>query len=324
MRRVVWSVLTGLGVFFIVLAAMSRLYVPGQAVKFPLNEYGINTLVATNAGWFSPKSVSELKPVTLVVTSTVKGNLAAADSLGSSNIAVWQSFAAIEDTTDHQQVDIPAAADELAFNRRTGVIVPWRGNEVDGKAVPTASGQAYAWPLGAKKQNYQVYNTTLLKPITFRYKTTATTDGIPTYEYVATIPSTQVGTQSLPGSLVGMSAPEVTLPEFYSATETFYVDPVTGAPLSVIEDTNTVLKDSAGTTRLVLLSGDFTSSAASVASTIKSDNHYRDEISLATTIVPIVALLLGIILVVVGLVLSRMRPEDEEYEDEDEPVSSPV
>jgi Porin PorA len=320
MRRVVWSVLTGLGAFFIVLAIMSWLYVPGQAVKFPLNEYSLNTLVANNASWFSPKSVSELSDVTLQITSTVKGDVTSANSLGSSKIAVWQSFAVVEDTTDHQQVSIPAAADEFAFNRRTGVLVPWSGNVVDGKHVQV-SGQGFVWPLGAKKQSYPVYDTTLGKPVTFKYVSTATTQGIPTYKYVAVIPPTQVGTQSLPGSLVGEKAPTVTLPEMFSTTETYYVDPVTGAPLQIERNTSEVLADAAGATKLVLLKADFKTSAASVAATIKSDNHYRNLINLATFIVPIVAGLVGIILLVIGLVLSRMSPEDE-YEDEDEPVGA--
>jgi hypothetical protein len=324
MRRVVWSVLTGLGVFFIVLAIMSRFYLPGQVVKFPLNEYTVNTLQANGAGWFSPENVSELSPVTLRITNTVKGNVAAADSLGSSKYAVWQSFAAIEDITDHQRVDIPAAPDQLAFNRRTGVLVPWSGNSADGQHLSTVSGQGYVWPLGAKKQSYPVFDTTLKKPVTFRFAGTGTTDGVATYEYIATIPSTQTGTQSLPGSLVGDSAAEVTLPEFYSSTEYYWVDPVTGAPLMVQRNVQEVLKDSSGATKLVLLSADFKTTSASEAASVKSDNKYRNEINLVTTTVPIIALILGIILLVVGLVLSRMRPEDEQYEDEDEPVSSPV
>ncbi len=323
MRRVVWSVLTGLGVFFIVLAILSKFYVPGQAVKFPLNEYGVNTLVANNAEWFSPKNVSELQGVTLQVTSTVKGNVSQADQLGSSKTAVWQSFAATEDVTDHQQVSIPAAADVFAFDRETGVLVPWSGNSVDGKHV-SVSGQGFVWPLGAKKQDYQVFDTTLLKPVTFKYEGTATTSGIATYKYVANIPSQQVGTQTLPGSLVGLSAATVTLPEFYSSQETYFVDPITGAPLSVVRNTHEVLQDNTGTTRLVLISADFKTTPDSVASAVKSDNKYRTEIILATAIVPVIALVLGLILLVIGLVLSRMRPEDEEYEEEDEPISSPV
>jgi hypothetical protein len=319
MRRVVWSVLTGLGAFFIVLAIMSWLYVPGQAVKFPLNEYSVNTLIAKGASWFSPKSVSELSDVNLQITSTVKGDVTAANSLGSSKIAVWQSFAAVEDTTDHQQVSIPAAADEFAFDRRTGVLIPWSGNVVDGKHVQV-SGQGYVWPLGAKKQSYPVYDTTLGKPVTFKFVSTATTQGIPTYKYVAVIPPTQVGTQALPGELVGEKAPTVTLPEMFSTTETYYVDPVTGAPLQVERKTQEVLADASGATKLVLLNADFKSSPASIAKTVKSDNHYRNLINLATFIVPVVAGLIGIILLVIGLVLSRMSPEDEEYEEEDEPV----
>ncbi|HET9895261.1 MAG TPA: DUF3068 domain-containing protein [Streptosporangiaceae bacterium] len=323
MRRVVWSVLTGLGVFFIVLAILSKFYVPGQAVKFPLNEYSVSTLQASNAEWFSPKSVSELQGVTLQVTSTVKGDVSQADQLGSSKIAVWQSFAAIEDITDHQQVSVPAAGDVFAFDRKTGVLVPWSGNSVDGKHV-SVSGQGFVWPLGAKKQSYQVFDTTLLKPVTFAFKGTATTNGTPTYEYMANIPSQQVGTQTLPGALVNLSAATVTLPEFYSAQETYFVDPITGAPLSVERKTQDVLKDSSGATRLVLLNATFKSTADSIAAGVKSDNKYRNEIILATSIVPVVAGVLGIILLVIGLVLSRTRPEDEEYEEEDEPVSSSV
>ena len=324
MRRVVWSVLAGLGAFFIVLAIMSKLYVPGQAVKFPLNDYSVNTLVAQNASWFSPKSVSELSNVTLEITSTVKGDVSAADSLGSSKYAVWQSFAATEDITNHQPVSIPATADVLAFDRKTGVLVPWSGNTIGGKHVASVSGQGYVWPLGAKKQSYQVFDPVLLKPVTFAYKGTSSVNGIPTYTYVANIPGQQIGTESLPGNLVGSNAAEVTLPEIYSAQETYYVDPVTGAPISVVRNTQDVLQNSSGTTLLVLLSGDFKTSPASVAATVKTDNHYRFLISLATSIIPIVAGLIGIILLVIGLVLGRMSHEDEEYEDEDELESSPV
>jgi hypothetical protein len=324
MRRVVWSVLAGLGAFFIVLAIMSRLYVPGQAVKFPLNEYSVKNLTATNASWFSPKSVSELSGDTLQVTSTVKGDVSAADSLNSSDTAVWQSFATTEDTTAHQAVNIPAVPDVLAFNRKTGVLIPWSGDSIGGKHPSSVSGQGFVWPLGAKKQSYQVFDIVLLKPVTFRYTGTGSVGGIPTYTYVANVPSQQIGTESLPGELVGSKAALVTLPEFYSAQETYNVDPVTGAPISMTRDTQEVLKDDTGTTLLVLLNANFKTTGSSVASIVKSDNHYRTEIELATNIIPIVAGLLGIILLVVGLVLSRLSPEDEEYEDEEEPVSSVV
>lgn len=323
MRRVVWSVLTGLGVFFIVVAIMARFFIPGQAIKFPLNEFSKSTLQADNASYFSPKFVTEESGVTLQATNTQKGDVAAAKAMDSSKVAVWQSYTAIEDITHHTPVSIPAQGDTFAFDRKTGALVPWSGNTVGGQHV-SVSGQGPLFPLGTKKQNYQVFDTAISKPVTYHYSGTTTTNGIGTYVFKATVPSQQVGTQQLPGSLVGMSAAEVTLPEFYSASYTYFVDPTTGVPLAVDQNVQQVLKDNTGTTRLVLLAANFKETAASVADGVKTDNKGRNEISLLTVIIPIVAGLLGIILVILGVVLSRPRPEDEEYEDDDHAVGVPA
>jgi Porin PorA len=324
MRRLVWSVLTGLGVFFIIVAIMARFFIPGQAVKFPLNEFDKTTTQAANASYFSPKFVTEESGVTLRATNTQKGDVAAAKSTGkSSSVAVWDSFTAIEDITHHQPVSIPAKADVLAFDRKSGALVPWKGNLVGGKPV-NVSGQGPLFPLNTKKHSYQVFDTTLTKPVTYHYTGTSTTGGVGTYVFAATVPSTQIGTEQLPGSLVGMTAAQVTLPEFYSAKYVYYVDPKTGVPLAVDENVQEVLKDSAGTTRLVLLSADFKTTQATVASGVKTDNNARNEINLLTLIIPIVAGLLGIILLIVGVVLSRARPDDEEYEDDERTVGVPA
>ena len=44
MRRVLGLTLTGLGAFFLALALLLRFYLPGQVIKFPLNEYVVSTL----------------------------------------------------------------------------------------------------------------------------------------------------------------------------------------------------------------------------------------------------------------------------------------
>jgi Porin PorA len=325
MRRVSWSVLTGLGVFFIVLAILSRFFVPGQAVKFPLNEYTKTTLQADNASYFSQKSVTEVSGVTLQATNTTKGDVAAAKSIGSNRVAVWQSYSAIEDISNHVPVSIPADGNEFAFDRKTGVLVPWSGNNVGGKSVSVPPGvQGPLFPLSTQKKDYKVFDTTLLKPVTFHYKGTSTTGGVSTYVFTASIPPTQTGTQSLPGSLVGESASEVTLPEFFSAKETYFVDPVTGVPLAVEQNVQQTLRDSTGTTRLVLLSADFKTTPASVASGVNTVNGASTKITVLNVIIPIVAGLIGIILLVLGLVLSRGRPEDDQYEDDDETIRVPA
>src|SRR5262249_45528088 len=169
MRRVVWSVLTGLGVFFIALALLSRFFVPGQAVKFPLNEVSKTTLQATNASYFSPKFISEESGVTLQTTTTTLGDVNAAKSThNSSHVAVWKLYSAVEDITNHTPVSTPGAPNILAFDRKTGVLVPWSGNSVNGAHVnvTSADGQGPLFPLGTKKHSYNAYDTTLTEPPT--------------------------------------------------------------------------------------------------------------------------------------------------------------
>ncbi len=323
MRRVVWSVLTGLGVFFLVLAALSKFLVPGQSIKFPLNEYSTTNLEAANASYFSPKFITEESGVTLRVTNTTKGDVAAAKTIDSSRVAVWQSYSAIQDITNHTPLSIPAAGNTLAFDRKTGALVPWSGNTVAGTHVDvTSNEQGSLFPLGTKQQDYQVFDSTLKKPVTFHYKGITATDGVATYIFVAKVPSVQIGTQSLPGSLVGSTASEVTLPEFYSAQETYFVDPVTGVPLAVQQNVHEVLQDSSGATRLVLLNADFQTTPASVTANVSTDNGGATKISLAEVTVPIVGLLLGVVFLIAGLVLSRRELEYEEYEDDDQTVGA--
>jgi len=325
MRRVVWAVLTGLGVFFVMLAVLSRFFVPAQAVKFPLNEYTKTTLQAENASYFSPKSVTELSDVTMQATNTTKGDVAAAKSIGSSKVAVWQTYSSVEDITNHVPVSRPPDGNSLAFDRKTGVLVPWSGNTVAGKPF-SVSGQEQGplFPLGTQKRNYQVFDTTLQRPVTFKFTGTSTTGGLDTYVFEANVSPTQVGTRSLPGALVGMKPAEVTLPEFYGEKETYYVDPVTGVPVAVDQNVEQTLQDNTGTTRLVLLSADFKTTMSSVASIVKTVKDATNKINLLKVIAPIVAGLLGIILLVVGLVLSRLQPEYEEYEDDDEAMRVPA
>jgi hypothetical protein len=322
MRRVVWAVLTGLGVFFIVLALMFLFYVPGQAIKAPLNEYTTSTVQGTNMSYFSATQLQELTGVTMRATNTVAGDVVAAKTAGASQIAVWKSFTALEDLTNHQPFQY--SSEQLAFDRTTGVLVNCCGNFIGSDHQLHLSGQGYLWPFNAQKKSYEVFDTTVLKPVLFRYEGTATTDGVSTYRFVTQIPNQQIGTQTIPASLVGMSGNEVTLPEFYTAAKTYYVDPVTGAPLQVNESQRITLQDSTGATRLVLLAGDLASTPASVRSSTASDQRYMNEINLLKVIGPIVGIVLGIILLVIGLVLGRSRTQDGSAEYEEEPVESPA
>jgi len=322
MRRVLGLVLTGLGAFLLALALLLRFYLPGQVVKFPLNEYLVTTLTGHNVTYFNAKQLRVLTGVTAKATSTVEGDVSA----GSSSTAVWNDFTAVEDTTNNAPIEF--VSERSAFNRRTGTIVDCCGAYVSISNVGTRdghqSGQGFVWPLGTQKQTYQVFDAMLGKPEPFRYEGTSTIDGITAYKFVERVINQQFASQTLPGSLVGYSSlPSVTLPEYATQINTVWVDPATGAPLDETENRTLRLEDITGATKLILYSGDLASTPQSIASAVNTANSAHLKVELVEDIGPLAGLILGVGLVVVGvaLILDRRGSEEFAYES-DETVGS--
>jgi hypothetical protein len=321
MRRVTGAVLTGLGAFLVVLAAMARFYLPGQVIKFPLDDYTITTLTGQNFSYFSPSAVYEVTGAKVQAVSTTQGDVAA----GSSSVAVWNDITGVFDITNSKPpgTAITYYTERLAFNRRTGELVNCCGAEVGTKRVHF-SGLGYLFPLGTQKKTYEVYNTTLLRPVPFRYAGTATVDGLTVYRFVGHISNQQFGTVSLPGSIVNMRQANVTLPEELTATTTDFVDPGTGAPVKTIESQTVSLKNpTTGATALVVLSGTLTSTPHSDAAAVATVSSDDTAIYWVQDIGPLIGVLLGIVLLVVGVLLLNARPVEYVYEDEgDEAVAA--
>jgi hypothetical protein len=322
MRRVLGLVLTGLGAFFLVLAVLMRFYLPGQVIKFPLNEYLVIAVHGKNVSYFSAKDLKVMTGVNATSTTTVEGDVAA----GSSSIAVWNAFTAVQDVTNGQPIEY--VAQRSAFNRRTGEIVNCCGAYVSISDQPTVkghqSGLAYAWPLGTQKQTYQVFDLTLARAEPWRYEGTATIDGLNTYKFTEQVTNQQFGSQTLPGSLAGYPAlPSVTLPEYVTETNTFWIDPVTGQPVNVVENRTLSLENISGATKVILYKGLLTDTPQNIKANVNLANSAHFKINLVEFIGPLVGLILGVVLLVVGiaLILSRRDTEEFAYES-DEPVGS--
>ena len=322
MRRVLGLTLTGLGAFLFVLALLLRFYLPGQVIKLPLNEYVVTTLMGHDVSYFSEKQVAVMTGVTAKATSTIEGDVAA----GSGSTAVWNDFTAVEDTTNGQPIQY--TSQRSAFDRRSGQIVDCCGAYVSVSNVGThtghQSGLAYAWPLGTQKQTYQVFDPFLARPEPFRYQGTATINGVGTDKFVEHVTKQQFASQTLPGSLVGYpDQPTVTLPEYIGETNTYFVDPVTGEPVDVNENLTLSLENITGATRLVLFRGDLAATPQSISGAVGAVNSSHLKIEFIEDIGPLVCVLLGVVLLVLGITLIANQPDIEEFEYEsDEPVGS--
>jgi hypothetical protein len=315
MRRVSGFVLALLGAFFLLTALLLEFWIAPSAVKFPLNEYQVVTLTGTGS-YFSPAQGKELTGVSVETTYTTRGDVAA----GNSSMAVWDQFVSVRDVTNRQPISYVSLRE--AFNRSNGQLIQCCGAHVSNPETGKAnyavhmSGIGPVFPPGTQKQTYSLYDSTAARTEPVRYAGTATIDGISTYRFVETAPPTRIGTEQVPGSLIGEpSVSNVSLGEYYNGTQTFYVDPETGGPLSTTQHAEVTLRDSTGATRLVGSDISIAATPASVQAVVNKDISGRNEISLAKDTLPLIGLIVGVVLLAAGILLVRFGGEapDEEF-----------
>jgi hypothetical protein len=301
MRRTIALVLAGLGIFLIIVAIALPTFVVGRILKFPLNEFETATFTGTDISYFSLQYLTEETGVTERATYTIKGD----PTLGNGSTAVWDEVEYAYDETNGAEIGIQTQ--RAAFDRKTAQLVNCCGANVNGNSTIKQSGiVGWVFPFNTQKQTYMVFDTTLDKPMPYKYSGTATVDGVLTYKYIEDVPPTQFTTQSVPGYFVGSSAKTVNAPEMYSVNEVYYVDPETGALVDVNNYEELALANpTTGATGLVLSKGDLTMEPSSVQAVINLDNSGRNELFLLRILLPIVLGVVGLIALVVGIILSR-------------------
>jgi MFS family permease len=305
MRRVSGFVLTLLGAFLIVVAALLRFWLAPSVAKDPLNEYHVLSLSGTGS-YFNKSQTQELTGVSVGVTFTIKGNV----PLGTSDTAVWDLFVYVKDTTNNQPIAyIPYRE---AFNRKTGETVnccsDYITNEVSGAKNQSVqmSGLGPFWPLGAQQKTYTIFDPFVGRPEPATYQGTTDIDGIQTYHYVEKVVTpVKFGTYDVPGTVVGSSQATVPLGEYYTATNAFYVDPETGAPLDLTQNQTVTLGNSPTNVQITGSSIQVAETPSSVASVVSSDQSSRNGLLLVQDILPLIGLILGLVLVVIGMILVR-------------------
>jgi MFS family permease len=313
MRRVGF-VLTLLGAFLLALAALLRFWVVPANTKIPLNTYEITTFTG-NGSYFSLAKGLEVIGSSVQITTTTKGDTQA----GNDSTAVYDVFSSVEDLTN--QTRISDYGFREAFDRKTAELVNCCGAYLTNQVTFThetvpMSGLGITFPIGAQKNTtYMIFDVTDGRPEPARYAGTAMVGGIGVYRYVERVPPTMFGTLQMAGSSVGLpSQAQVTLGEYYTADNTYYVDPETGAPLDVTRNQEISFRDSSGVTRLVGTQLNIAETAPSVQALVNLDNSARSKISLGKNILPLIGLILGLALIVIGGLLVRFGGEAPEAE----------
>jgi hypothetical protein len=293
-RKALSFILIAVGVFFLVLAAGLAFYAPSRAEKTPLN-LDIK-LVSTGPATLLDAATGQAQQTTLMATRRVRTDSAASNS----TVTVVQETVCIVkivdnppecvDAQDPQNRLVSFTTDRVAADRKSGESVndPKYGENVNGDTSVKHVGLSYKWPFNAKKRSYKFYDPSSGQAPDARFVGTEKLAGLNLYKYQADINNIDLPvTPGIPGK--------------YSDSRTVWVDPVTGVIVKGVEHQVRTLPDSTP-----VLDTTLTFDQNSINYQAKQAKDGRSKINLLTVWLPLLALVLGIVFLIAGvLVLGR-------------------
>jgi hypothetical protein len=287
-RKALSIILIAIGVFCLVLAASLRFYAPSRAEKTPLN---LNIrLVSTGPSSILNAATGQVEQANLIATRFVRTDSAASNS----KVTVVQETLCIvrdvdnppfcgDDYRDPRIVSV--TLDRVAADRRTAESVndSKYGENVDGDTSVKHVGLSYKWPFHAKKQSYKFFDPISGQAPDAKYIGTEKLAGLNLYKYQADITN------------IDLPLPGVNLPGKYSDSRTVWIDPVTGV---IVKGTEHQVRTLADGTPAVETTLTFDQNAINYQAKQAKDG--RHKITMLTVVAPLLALVVGIVLLVAG------------------------
>lgn len=295
-RVVVGSVLIAVGAFLIVLAPLLRFQVAPALSAVEGDYYGINKLRATSAQYFSPTD-GKVITADLDIIVTTRGDVkeAAGDRV------VWDEFTVVNDATNGRPLDYTER--RSAFDKRSGVGLNCCGVSID-KAPVQLQGQIYKFPFDVEKKTYLVFNSSTGKAYEAKYVGEELVNGLNTYKFEQAVPETKTETRTAPAVLFGMGTTgDVQLDRYYSGTNHYWIEPVTGAPVRQEQVRHEVLKSQDGVERSKALVATAKMTDDTISKLVTSARDGKNQITLIKTTLPIVLAVVGVVLFAVGVLL---------------------
>jgi hypothetical protein len=314
MRRFLGPLLFGLGVFLLVAGLLVRFYAYPRLAVAPIDQNSVTKLQATGAEIFD---ASTLKPLTtdLSIQSRTVGDVKASQDEGN-NVRVWVGTTSIRsadgvvrsrstvrspfDATTAKAVNCCGAFDESTEGQRTPI---------------KRTGLVWKWPFDTQKKNYQVWDDTLGAAATAKYVGESSVKGLKTYEFKLEVPRTKVGTTQVPASVVGEpGSGNIEADNMYSTTNTYQIEPYTGAIVTQsLASDNTLAVN--GEDRITTTKADIQYTPATVDSNVSDFKSKASLLKLVKITGPIITVVLGLILMVLGFVLGRRNESTASAEE---------
>jgi Porin PorA len=308
-------VLAGVGAFLLVAGLLLRFYAAPQLIAAPTSVYEQDVLVSPQASYFDEGALVTRHNVRLTYTLTIRGDQRASND----TTGVWDTFASLADPRRHNVVN--TVSQRYAFNRRTGQLSNCCGASINDSTQIRQSGIGLFWPIGTKKQTYQVFDNNSMKAWAATYVGEVKDTGVQTYEFTQSVPATKVDVMTgVPTSLLGIAGPSrnVVANRYWAATNTFWVDPRTGVVVDEEVKGQSYLQDVNGQGKLSAVRLDLRMDQASRQSLAKQANKNAANITTISVLGPVALVVLGLILLLTATTPWRyLRRPGAEGDDPD-------
>lgn len=306
MARPIGLVLVGLGAFCLTLGPLTRFYIAEEVVRAPLDYYQSTKLEAAGAKYFDVADFKARDGVALTANNIVRGDVRASKD---KNIAVWDSITEIYDKERDRRLEIQMY--RIAFDRRTSALVNCCGSHVGGDTKVRMQGYGLLFPLAhVQKRDYPVFDTQTRRPLPMRYDGEDRVQGLKVYRFVQDVPKFKTAKvdYKLSGKMLGIGKKNdlFKVDRYFSATVTAWVDPRTGMPVKHSQKIHSTVETASGRGSMIIADADLVTIERDQKKNVAKADRYASQISLVRTRIPVVALIAGLFLLLLGGVLTLL------------------
>ena len=304
MRGKLGPILSGVGGFLMVFGILLNVYAYPRLATAPLDQDSVSKLEGPGGTVFDIPSLSEIQ-TDLTTTAQTVGDVDAAEDHGD-NVRVWvnsTSTKSADGTVRSRSIE------RVAFDGFTGEAVDCcdaYSETTQGQPESVKfEGQVFKFPFQTEKKTYMWWDGTLKRAMPAEFVREEEFRGLKTYVFVQDIPS-EVWTQmEVPASVVGEEGEDnVVADRTYSNKRTFWVEPETGVVINRQEVQGATLQvDGEDRATLTDVTTQFTDET--VQNNLDDYSSKPALLKMVRVILPLVLGIGGLVLLLVGLLLSR-------------------
>ena len=294
-RRVTGLVLCGLGAALIVLAPLFHWWVGPTLVKSPIGGSTHSDASGDNTTYTDFADPSKRQQTGTVRSRDVYKSIPQ-DS--TDTVAVYELDSEIYYTDEPDlSLDISAAQERFTIDRKTGMTVadPKGKERIDADVNnqwSKHSGLIVKFPFGTEKKDYPFWDSQIRSsefPMQFRGEETL--EGLKVYRFEQTIPDTDLSAQ--------------TANLHYASVRVAWVEPTTGVIVKGQQTVKVTLGAPSDTNKATVLDGTLTFTDQNIKDSAQKAKDGRAKVALVKVYLPLFCLLLGLVILVVGILLTR-------------------